>query len=224
VLGSGSSNGVDAARFAPTPARLARAAEIRRELKLGAGPVIGYVGRFVRDKGITELVAAFELIRRQYSDASLLLIGSYEHGDAISPEVCARIDAGLGIAAIPFQPDIAPYYLAMEVFVLPTHREGFPNTVLEAQAAERPVVTTMATGAVDSVLDGVSGLLVPVGDAGSLAAAIDALLAKPEMARRMGKAGRERVERDFRQEIVWDDLIGLYRMLLSERGLPMPLT
>ena len=112
----------------------------------------------------------------------------------------------------------------MDVFVLPTYREGFPNTVLEAQAAERPVVATMATGAIDSVLDGVSGLLVPVGDARSLADAIGTLLAKPEMARSMGKAGRDRIERDFRQETVWSDLIGLYRMLLSERGLPMPVT
>ena len=224
VLGSGSSNGVDVDRFVPTPVRAARAAEIRRELQLGDGAVIGYIGRFVRDKGIGELVAAFDMIRQQYANASLLLIGSHEYDDAISPEVRARIAAGLGIKAIPFQPDIAPYYLAMDIFVLPTYREGFPNTVLEAQAAERPVISTMATGAVDSVLDGVSGLLVPVGDARSLADAIGTLLAKPEMARSMGKAGRDRIERDFRQETVWSDLIGLYRMLLSERGLPMPVT
>ncbi len=222
VLGSGSSNGVDVARFVPTPARLARATEIRRELKLGAGPVIGYVGRFTRDKGIGELTEAFDLVRQQFADASLLLIGSYEKGDAIEPEVRARIDAGFGIEAIPFQPDIAPYYLAMDIFVLPTYREGLPNTGLEAQAAERPVVTTRATGAIDSVLDGRSGILVPVGDSRVLADAIAKLLANPAMARRMGQAGRERVEHEFRQEIVWGELIDLYRTLLEERGLPIP--
>ena len=103
-----------------------------------------------------------------------------------------------------------------------TYREGFPNTVLEAQAAERPVVTTKATGAIDSVLDGTSGILVPVGDSRALADAIGKLLANPSMARRMGQAGRERVEREFRQEIVWGELIDLYRALLQERGLPVP--
>jgi len=222
VLGSGSSNGVDAARFVPTPARLARAAEIRRELKLDGRPLIGFIGRFTRDKGVGELTAAFDLVRQQFPDASLLLIGNHEQGDAIEPEVRARIDAGLGIVAIPFQPDIAPYYLAMDIFVLPTYREGFPNTPLEAQAAERPVVTTRATGAVDSVLDGNSGILVPVGDSGALADAIAKLLANPAMARRMGQAGRQRVEREFRQEIVWGELTELYRALLRERGLPVP--
>jgi glycosyltransferase involved in cell wall biosynthesis len=222
VLGSGSSNGVDAARFVPTPARLARAAEIRRELKLDGRPLIGFIGRFTRDKGVGELTAAFDLVRQQFPDASLLLIGNHEQGDAIEPEVRARIDAGLGIVAIPFQADIAPYYLAMDIFILPTYREGFPNTALEAQAAERPVVTTRATGAVDSVLDGNSGILVPVGDSGALADAIAKLLANPAMARRMGQAGRQRVEREFRQEIVWGELTELYRALLRERGLPVP--
>jgi len=222
VLGSGSSNGVDVARFVPTPARAARAAEIRHVLKLGSRPVIGFIGRFTRDKGIAELTTAFDLVRQQFAGASLLLIGSYEQGDAIELEVRARIDAGLGIEVVPFQPDIAPYYLAMDIFVLPTYREGFPNTVLEAQAAERPVVTTKATGAIDSVLDGTSGILVPVGDSRALADAIGKLLANPSIARRMGHAGRERVEHEFRQEIVWGELIDLYRALLQERGLPVP--
>jgi glycosyltransferase involved in cell wall biosynthesis len=222
VLASGSSNGIDARRFVPTPARVKRAAEIRRELTLGSGPVIGYIGRFTRDKGVADLIAAFDQIRRQLTGVSLLLIGNDEPGDTMDAEVRARIDAGLGIRAIPFQSDIAPYYLVMELFVLPTHREGFPNTVLEAQAAERPVVTTMATGAIDSVVDGKTGTLVPVGDSEALAEAIVTLLTHPAKARSMGLAARERVEREFRQEIVWTELVKLYRQLLEERGLPAP--
>jgi glycosyltransferase involved in cell wall biosynthesis len=222
VLGSGSSNGIDASRFVPTQARKERAAEIRRELKLDNRQVIGFIGRFTRDKGVGDLTTALDLVRQQFPDASLLLIGSYEQGDAIDPEVRARIAAGLGIVAIPFQHDIAPYYLAMDAFVLPTYREGFPNTVLEAQAAERPVVTTKATGSIDSVLDGKSGILVPVGDPRALAAAIANLLANPDLSRRMGQAGRERVEHDFRQEIVWSEMVDLYQELLRERGLQVP--
>jgi glycosyltransferase involved in cell wall biosynthesis len=222
VLGSGSSNGIDASRFVPTQARKERAAEIRHELKLNNRLVIGFIGRFTHDKGVGDLTAAFDLVRQQFPDASLLLIGSYEQGNAIDPEVRARIAAGLDIVAIPFQHDIAPYYLAMDVFVLPTYREGFPNTVLEAQAAERPVVTTQATGAIDSVLDGSSGILVPIGDSRALADAIVNLLANPDLGRRMGQVGRKRVEQEFRQEIVWSELVDLYQELLRERGLQVP--
>jgi glycosyltransferase involved in cell wall biosynthesis len=222
VLASGSSNGIDASRFVPTPARAQRAAEIRRELELGSGPVVGYIGRFTRDKGVAELIAAFDRIRLRLTGVSLLLIGNDEAGDAMDAGVRARIAAGLGIRAIPFQSDIAPYYLVMDLFVLPTHREGFPNTVLEAQAAERPVVTTMATGAIDSVVDGKTGILVPVGDPEALAKAIMTLLRDPAKARSMALAGRQRAEREFRQEIVWRELAKLYRQLLEERGLPAP--
>lgn len=223
VLGSGSSNGIDVGRFVPTAARVDRAAEIRRELKLDGGPVIGYVGRFTRDKGVPELVAAFDRVRQQHRNASLLLIGSYEPGDGLDQQLCARIAAGTGIVAIPFQPDIAPYYLAMDVFVLATYREGFPNTVLEAQAAERPVVTTNATGAVDSIVDGETGVLVPVGDAGALAEAVGGLLSNPLRAARMGQTGCQRVKREFQQEVVWGELVRLYLGLLEERGLRLPM-
>jgi glycosyltransferase involved in cell wall biosynthesis len=222
VLGPGSSNGVDVNRFIPTPARSNRAADLRRNLKLSSGPVIGYVGRFTTDKGIRELVAAFDLVRAEFCHASLLMIGSYEKGDILDPEVRTRIESGDGIVAIPFQSDITSYYLAMDVFVLPTYREGFPNTVLEAQAAERPVVTTTATGAADSIVDGKTGVLVPWGDASALATAIRRLLANPAEARRMGQAGRERVEREFRQEMVWANLSELYMTLLRQRGLTVP--
>jgi len=81
VLGSGSSNGVDVDRFVPQPPRIARATEIRRELKLGNGPVIGYIGRFTRDKGIGELTAAFDLVRAHFQ--ALLGIISSEKGAVV---------------------------------------------------------------------------------------------------------------------------------------------
>jgi glycosyltransferase involved in cell wall biosynthesis len=83
-------------------------------------------------------------------------------------------------------------------------------------------VTTRATGAVDTVVDRETALLVPVGDASALAKAVGRLLEDPATARHMGRAGRQRVERDFRQEMVWERLAELYRSLLRELGLPIP--
>jgi glycosyltransferase involved in cell wall biosynthesis len=109
----------------------------------------------------------------------------------------------------------------MNLFVLPTHREGFPNTILEAQAAELPVITTLATGAVDSLENGVSGLLTPVGDVPALADAVLSLLSDPAKLRAMGRLGRERVMRTFRNETVWEALASLYETLLLEADYPL---
>jgi glycosyltransferase involved in cell wall biosynthesis len=223
VLGSGSSNGVDPSRFAPTVERLAAAACIRLQLGIdSAAQVIGFVGRLTRDKGLPELLIAFGLVQHRFPDAVLMVIGDYEKGDPVSPETHAAIENGRGVMHVEFPADIAPYYLVMDILVLPTHREGFPGTVLEAQAAERPVVTTNATGAMDSISPNVTGLLVPVGDPSALADAVIALMSDPPLARRMGRAGRERVCREFDQEILWKSLVGVYCELLQERGLSLP--
>ena len=223
VLASGSSNGVDASRFSPTSERLANAAGAR--CQLGLDPhcaVIGYVGRLTSAKGVPELMAAFRLVRQRFPRAALLLVGSYEAGDPVSPETRAAIESDSGVIRIDFTAEIATYYFVMDMLALPTHREGFPNVALEAQAASRPVVTTSATGALDSVCDGVTGLVVPVGDSVTLADALMKLLSDPVLAQRMGRAGRERVIREFRQETIWEALAGLYRELLHQRGFPAP--
>ena len=225
VLGSGSSNGIDCSRFVPTSETIARANRIGCRLGIEPGnPVVGYVGRFTRDKGIPELLTAFRLVRRRFPGAILLLIGSYEQGDPIPVETRTAIENDPGVIRIDFAQDIAPYYLLMDVFVLPTHREGFPNTVLEAQAASRPVVTTMATGAIDSVRDRVTGFVVPVGDAAAMADALAVLLSDRGLAKRMGRAGCQRVLEEFQQEIIWKALLALYCNLMRERGLPVPVS
>ena len=100
VLASGSSNGVDPSRFLPTAERLAKAAEFRRRHGLEHHHrVIGYVGRFTRDKGLPELMAAFRLVRQRFPSAALLLVGSYERGDPVPPETCTAIESDLGVTA-----------------------------------------------------------------------------------------------------------------------------
>jgi glycosyltransferase involved in cell wall biosynthesis len=167
-------------------------------------------------------VAAFQLIRRESPDAVLLLVGNYEEGDSVPEDIREAIESNPGIRHVGFTSQIELYYLVMNIFVLPTHREGFPNTVLEAQAAALPVVTTFATGAVDAIDDGITGLLTPIGDTGRLAEAVLSLLSDPIRMQFMGQSGRERVLREFRNETVWEALASLYRAMLQERGYPLP--
>ena len=108
---------------------------------------------------------------------------------------------------------------AMDLVVLPTYREGFPNVPLEAAAMALPVVATNVPGCVDAVQDGVTGTLVPPRDPDALAEAIRGYLRDAERGRAHGRAGRERVLRDFRQPVVWDALLAEYFRLIGPAAL-----
>jgi lipopolysaccharide/colanic/teichoic acid biosynthesis glycosyltransferase/glycosyltransferase involved in cell wall biosynthesis len=223
VLGKGS-GGVDLHRFSIANRQSAETRGIRK--KLGIPPnalVIGFVGRFVKDKGIRQLAEAFQWLLKARPDLRLLLVGDFEAGDPIEPEIRQYLESEPAVIRPGFVSDTAPYYSLMDVLALPTYREGFPGVPLEAQASGVPVVTTNATGAADSVIDGVTGIIVPCGDTKALAIALDTLLSDPELRFRMGTAGRERMERDFRPEVIWDALVRLYRELIEEKPAPVPI-
>jgi len=217
-LGNGTC-GVDSEHFTPKNRNSEQAAQLRQALGLtGNETVVGFAGRFVKDKGIRELVEAFRELSASRPDLRLLLVGDFEDGDPVETKVRSYIESTPTILLPGFVADAAPYYALMDVFVLPTYREGFPGVPLEAQASEVPVVTTNATGSVDSVRHGITGLIVPVKDAKALTAAIGTLLRKPEMRTNMGHAGRKWMEHAFRPEVVWQAHVEMYRQMLEERS------
>ncbi len=204
VPGAGSSNGVDVERFEAAVTDRERTRTLRTELGLpGGAPVIGFVGRLTRDKGIAELVEAFDLVSVEMPEVRLLLLGDFEEGDPLPPDVVERLRADPRVVRPGFVPDTAPYFPLMDVLAFPSYREGFPNAPLEAAAAGVPTVGTRATGVVDAVVQGETGTLVPVGDGTALGLALLDYLRDAELARRHGTAARERVRRAFRREIVW---------------------
>lgn len=211
VSGAGSSNGVDTLRF--RPASSAQRQEQRRRLGLPEDVVVlGFVGRLGRDKGLRELLSAAERLAGR-SDVRWLVVGELE-GDATT--VDADELRRLGIAVTGFVDDTAPLYAALDVLVLPTYREGFPNVVLEAAASGLPTVTTTATGARDAVVEGVTGLTVPPRDFAALVAALVRLLEDPALRARLGAAARERAVAAFDQRAVWI----AYRRLWTQPDLP----
>jgi glycosyltransferase involved in cell wall biosynthesis len=218
VLGSGSIKGASVERFALSPDVQQQADKLRQELGIEAGvPVIGFVGRLVRDKGIKELVEAWLRLRPRFPTVTLLVVGAFEEADPVDARTRQLIETTPEIVAAGQVADVVPYYHLMDVLASATYREGFGEVALEAAAAGKPVVTTDAVGAVDSVAPGVTGYIVPVGDTEALAAALGRLLENPEMARKMGEAGRQRVIADFKPERIWREVDELYRGLYAER-------
>lgn len=220
VLLGGSINGVDArARFNPARAGAAVRADIRS--RYGIPPeasVVGFLGRFVRSKGLVELVAAWSRLRDELPNLHLLLVGEFEPLDPVPPEVRAVLRTDSRIHLTGWMRDVGPFYPAMDVVVLPSYREGLPGVPLEAAAMELPVVATRIPGCVDAVDDGVTATLVAARDAEALADALRMYLRDPELRRKHGRAGRERVLAKFKQEAIWDAFYQEYQRLLEAHG------
>lgn len=212
VIGSGSSNGVDAARFESSEELRRRSEELAKRLGLSRdAPTLGFVGRRVLDKGLVELYRAFHTVRDRWPDVQLLVVGTPETPDA---EGVAAVEAEVGLRNIYFTgflEDPAPAYPLMNMLLLPSYREGFPNVSLEAAAAGVPVIASDATGCVDAVRHGQTGQIVPVRQWEPLAQAIARYIETPKEARQHGEAGRQWVRREFRPEMIWQGLDQLYR-------------
>lgn len=220
VLGAGSSNGVDLEHFRPldindsseTEDKVVRA----RQLGLESGvPVIGFVGRLTDDKGLSHLARARQELFERNVDHQLLIVGGLD--DSAAPEALKLLDRVGRRPSIQtgHVQDTAPYYHIMDVLCLPTRREGFPNVVLEASASGIPTVTTDATGAIDSVIEGETGLVTSVTSAAALANGLAILCQDARLRRKMGEAARLRVQNEYGQPLVWGNLEDFYVQSLA---------
>jgi glycosyltransferase involved in cell wall biosynthesis len=182
-------------------------------------PVIGFVGRLVAEKGILELLAAAQQVTAQLPHARLLIIGplDVEKEDALSPAIAA--DYGLADACIftGMRQDMPELYALMDVFVLPSHREGFPRSPMEASAMGVPCIVTDIRGCREAVEHGRNGLLVPLGNVNALANAILDLLTNPDKARQMGQSGRQMAEEQFDERSIFAKVKAEYARLLAEK-------
>ena len=210
-------NGVDLDRFDPRRAGPDVRAEVRAEL--GVGPddvVVGCVGRLVLEKGFAELFQAAEGLDDRFV---VVCIGPQDPDkpDAVPPELIERAAAN-GVRFLGMRTDMERLYAAMDVFVLPSHREGFPRAAMEASAMGLPVVATDIRGCREVVDPGRNGLLVPVGDPRALREAIEEL-ADPQVRRRLSAGARTKAEEAFDERRVVEKVMATYLRLARQRGL-----
>jgi glycosyltransferase involved in cell wall biosynthesis len=183
--------------------------------------VVGWIGRMTQIKRIPDVLLAFRRLLDRGVDATLCLVG-----DGPDRDDAERRAHELGIARrtlfVGYQRDVAPYYSLFDTVLLTSANEGTPVVAIESLAAQRPVVSTRVGGVPDVVEDGEDGFLVDVGDADGLAERLERLARDPELRRRFGETGRERVlPRDAVPRKV-DVVYALYRELLAEAGISPP--
>jgi glycosyltransferase involved in cell wall biosynthesis len=209
-------NGIDLARFDPETVPSARRAELRAELGIRDDEVlVGAVGRMVREKGYHELFAAAARLRRQAPAARIAVVGPADPDkpDAIDQGTIDRARAD-GVRFLGLRHDVEQLYTAMDIYVLASHREGFPRSAMEAAAMGLPIVATDIRGCRQVVEHGRTGLLVPAGRADALAEALAALVNDPGARVAMGRAGRAKAVREFDQQRQIDISLEVYEQLL----------
>lgn len=215
-------NGIDLVRFNPSSLTLDAIRRKRTEVGLPNGAkVVGFVGRLVREKGLLELFAAIRIVKKHFPNVKLLIIGpvDYEKPDALTPETAMEYGIDKNCIFLGFRHDMPELYALMDILVLPSHREGFPRSPMEASAMGAPVIATNIRGCREAVKHSGNGLLVPLGDVDALAKAICRLLGNQEEARSVGKEGQQIAKERFDEQKVFQRVKEEYSRLLIAKGI-----
>jgi glycosyltransferase involved in cell wall biosynthesis len=193
------------------------ASTFRREFGLPADAlVVGVVAQLIPRKGHRYMLQALPPLLDQFPNLHLLFFGQGPLAPALA-ESCAAPPLAGRVHLLGFREDLPRWLGGLDLLVHPAEMEGLGVSLLQAAAAGVPVIASRAGGLPEAVADGVSGLLVPVGDAQALGAALASLLADPERRRCLGEAGRARILREFSVDAMVDGNLAVYRKVLARR-------
>lgn len=218
VIGHGTCGGIDAQNiFNPSLVDADKLLFIKKKLGLNdADIVFGFCGRICNDKGIPELVDAFELFQKLHSNikAKLLFIGRFDTRDGISEEKKQQIESNsdIVISGHIYKVEIPYYYSMLDVFVFPSHREGFGMCVVEASAMEKPILDSRAHGCVDAIVEHETGEYIDL-SADGICKGMEQMLDE-ELRGKLGKSGRKRVLEWYDFQVMWPLVSDLYKKTL----------
>lgn len=215
ILGHGNVRGIDPEYYNPEDPGVLQTAKTLRRDDPEASMVYVFVGRLVADKGIAELVRAFADVYDKGHGARLWLVGRTEDDlDPLDKDTRDTIASHPGIRAFGEQADVRPYLVGADAFVFPSHREGFPNVVLEAGAMGLPSIVTDINGSREIIENHYNGIIVAPGDAKALEAAMDTLRDSSVRARMAGHC-RDHVLRYWSASQVRQALLNFYAGILQ---------
>lgn len=218
IIGHGTCGGIDAQNiFNPSLVDADKLLIIKKKLGLNdADIVFGFCGRICNDKGIPELVDAFELFQKLHSNikAKLLFIGRFDTRDGISEEKKQQIESNSDIVISGHidKVEIPYYYSMLDVFVFPSHREGFGMCVVEASAMEKPILDSRAHGCVDAIVEHETGEYIDL-SADGICKGMEQMLDE-ELRGKLGKSGRKRVLEWYDFKVMWPLVSDLYKKTL----------
>jgi len=206
VLGNGSSNGIDIDFFNPSLFTESQNLSLRQQLHIEPTDfVFVFVGRLVSDKGINEMVAAFERHQTQHLLSKLLLVGDYESDlDPLLPNTLETIQTNEAIITTGFQVDVRPYLALSNALVFPSYREGFPNVVMQAGAMGLPCIVTDINGCNEIIKEGVNGVIVSVKNTDNLLLFMNEFVQNSQLFNQLQANSRAMIATRYNQQVIWE--------------------
>ena len=222
VIANGSSNGIDTQFFSPEQIAIDQKIQLKTTLNIQENDfVFVFVGRLVSDKGINELIQAFNLLKitssnSNISNLKLLLVGSLESElDPLNYDTLHEIETNPNILSVGFQNDVRPYFSISNALVFPSYREGFPNVVMQAGAMGLPSIVSDINGCNEIIIEGENGTIIPVKNSQALFIAMEKLICDKDYFNSLKKNARKMIQERFEQHVVWDALLEEYQLLIK---------
>lgn len=210
LIWNGSINGIDTSYYDPDRIEKAEIDGINNE-----DFVFGFVGRIVKDKGIEELIKAFLELLKDKNNIKLLILGDFQKDTNLHSEIVDKIHNHPNIIYVGRQKDVRPFLKAMDIFVLPSYREGLCGVILESSAMKIPVIASDISGIREVVRHNYSGLLVPEKNTEYLKAALNFLSDNQDLRKEMATKARDFTIQNFEQKRLWEKTKILYKQIIT---------
>ena len=215
VMADGSSNGIDTNYFNPELFSTDENLNLKKELGIKEEDfVFVFVGRLVKDKGINEMIEAFEFLQKVEKGIKLLLVGDYEQElDPLNAHSMESIKKNEAILTVGFQNDVRPYFAIGDVLVFPSYREGFPNVVLQAGAMGLPCIVSDINGCNEIIIEGNNGIIIPVKDSNAIYEAMKKIATDENLQFQLQKNARKMIVSRYEQKVVWEAILEEYKII-----------
>ena len=216
MIAQGSTNGVNLNRFSKSSLDGKITEEIKAQINyLVQHKYLLCIGRLVADKGITELVHVFTQLQKNNTDLKLILVGEFEETlDPLPAATLHEIAMNPSIIHIGWTNYVEYYLRLAHYFVFPSHREGFPNVLLQAGAMGLPIICSRITGNVDIVTHNETGLIFECGNVPEMINLLQYAITYPERMNSMAKQLQEDITQNYRQENIWQKMLEAYKTLV----------
>lgn len=219
VIGNGSTNGIDVNAFNEHNLEKEILDNVRKKIKYDKkNKYLLFVGRIVKDKGIEELIEAFQILKNKYDNLRLLLVGPLEdHLDPLTPKTKHIINNDKDILPLGFSNYVKYYMYLADIFVFPSHREGFPNVLMQAGLMQCPVVASRITGNIDIIDDGINGILHERANTKDLFNKIEYAILNPLEMNQKVQLLKYKIVTNFNRNYVQEKLLKNYERLLEKQ-------
>lgn len=215
IIGNGSSNGIDTSYFNPNLYTVTSKEELK--VKLGISEfdkVFIFIGRIVSDKGINELISAFDNLLQKHTNIKLLLVGPLESDlDPLQEQTLKIIETNQHIISLGFQKDVRPFLAISDILTFPSYREGFPNVVLQASAMGLPSIVTNINGCNEIITDNLNGIIIPKKNTDALAEAMSILIKNSILFNKLRVNARKLIQEKYERKVFWEALLQEYKSL-----------